>query len=137
MSSNPDGAKIPDDRRFADCQKVRRVFQRFRRPIYRARPQPPNPSTTFLSQKIVQLVFLQPDDLFVEPALLPAAEYNEAVFRRVHDVTGLVQHFAQFYFRDFSLEYRILYPMQITAAKFEHFAYPLFVDVVNSDDIHR
>ena len=83
------------------------------------------------SQKGIQIIFLLPDNFFVQPALLPAAKDDQAVFLQYHDFAGPVLQLPEFHFRDFAFKHWILNPVQVSAAQFEHFAHSFFADIVN------
>jgi len=65
-----------------------------------------------------------------------AAENNETVSLNLHYSQRFTFQLSQFHFRYLAFKYRILNPIQISTAKFQHFAHALLATVIYQYCIH-
>lgn len=78
------------------------------------------PSPTTALKKIINAVAFQPDGLFIQPALVPAAKDNQTILIFIHYLTGFEDEFPELQLADLAFKGRVLYPVQVAAAELEH-----------------
>lgn len=87
-------------------------------------------------EEMIEVVFFEPDDFFVQPFFISTCEDNQTIFFDGHDLLCLYAQLAKIDIGQDPFEDGILDPVEVTATQFEHFADALLANVVNQDDVH-
>ena len=105
-------------------------------PVDCSRNREENPPSTIGSEKIIGATSLFPNNLFVEKLFCPTRKNDQRIFFRFHYFFRQYSQFFQFNLRNIAFENRILYPIQIFAAQFQHFSDALFSNIIYQNYIH-